>query len=360
MAEVAEILKANYAGKKVESLAELMREDSFSFPKVGELFDVVEGIKGKQQIGWIGGLEKVTKKEKGCGNNVSNNKKPESGSKTWDPQAMRIQDEMCYTELLAAWTEWGLKNGIAKLDLTQDDYFLYIAEAYGPAAEQDAFRMSLFGDTDATVVGSGTGNENLTDYPEQDVEDFNIFDGYFKQMDALMTADATRKVTIPENSAVSYTAQKALATDRAFKVCEELIDIADSRLLEKTDVYFLMTYSMYQNLRRYYRDTIKDESSFKRTENGFQLAEHDGIKIVTHREIDRVLKVDFSNGTVVDRPNRVYLLSKGNNKLGVDSAGSMTDLELEYIGGKEEMNYIKGAYLADFVHLNDNYGNAAY
>jgi len=360
MAEVADILKVNYAGKKVESLAQLMREDSFSFPKVGELFDVVEGVKGKQQVGWIGGVEKVTKKDKGCGNNTDNGKKPASGSKTWDPQGMKIQDSMCYSDLVAAWTEWGLKNGIQKVDLTSDDYFLYIAEVYGPAAEQDAFRMSLFGDTNATVVGSGSGNENLTDYPEQDVEDFNVFDGYFVQIDALMTATPERRITIPENAGADLAAQKNLAADRCFNVCEALIDIGDSRLLEKDDVYFLMTYSMYQNLRRYYRDTIKDESSFKRTENGYQLAEHDGIKIVTHREIDRVLRTDFYNGTIVDRPNRVYLLSKANNKFGVDSINSLTDLELEYDGGNRERNYIKGAYLADFIHLIDDYGNAAY
>jgi len=265
MAGVASILKDNYTGKKVEGLQELMREDSFKFPRVSELFDVVEGIKGKQQVGWIGGLEKVTKKDKGCGLNVSNGKIPSSGSKTWDPQNFRIQDSMCYSDLEAAWTEWGLKNGIKKLDLTTDDYFLFIAETYGVAAEHDAFRYSLFGNKQASVVGAGSGTANLTDYPSQDEEDFNIIDGFFAKMDEIVSTDAERKVSIPENEKTTFAEQKALAQDRAFKVCDAMIDVADSRLLEKEGVYFLMTYSMYQNLRRYYRDVIKDESSFKRT-----------------------------------------------------------------------------------------------
>lgn len=360
MAGVASILKEDYKGKKIQSLQELIREDSFNFPRVSELFDVVQGIKGKQQIGYIGGLEKVTKKDKGCGNNVDANKTPESGSKTWDPQSFRIQDSMCYTDLESAWTEWGLKNGIQKVDLTQDDYFLFIAELYGEAAEKDAFRYALFGNKEATLVGAGSGTANLTNYAGQDVEDFNIIDGYFAKMDALIALDATRKVSIPENAESTYAAQKTLAPHRAFNVFDELIDIADARLLEKKGVYFLCTHSMYQNLRRYYRDTIKDESSFKRTENGFMLAEHDGIKVVTSREIDRILRTDFSNGTKVDRPHRVYLLDKMNNKFGIDNLGSITDLELEYIGGKEERNYIKGAYKADFKHVYDPYGVCAF
>ena len=360
MAQVAAILKDDYTGKKVESLQELIREENFSFPRVGELFDVVNGIKGLQQAGWIGTAEKVTRADAGCGNNTDIDKTPESGSKTWEPKPFRIHDSMCYTDLEAAWTEWGLRNGIDKLDLTQNDYFLFIAEIYGDAAEKDAFRFALFGNKSASVVGSGLGSETLTDYPEQNAGDYNIIDGYFKTMDDLIALDSSKQVSIPENAGANLSVQKALAPNRAFSVCDELIDIADARLLEKSDTYFLMTYSMYQNLRRYYRDTVNDESKFTRMENGFQIGEHDGIPVMTSREIDRILRTDFFDGSVVDRPNRVYLLSKSNNKFGVDNEGSINDLTLEYMGGNIERNYIKGAYKADFKHINDNYGVAAF
>ena len=86
-------------------------------------------------------------------------------------------------------------------------------------------------------------------------------------------------------------------------------------------------------------------------EGGYEVAEFEGVPIVTHRWFDEIIRRDFSNGTKWDNPHRVLLLDKSECQLGIDSDSSLKDIEIEYIGGKDEHVYLKAAYSMDFQRV---------
>lgn len=355
---VVDILKNSYTGKQVQSVADLIKEIELGTPKLSDIFTVIPGIKGKKEVGYVSGLEKITRKDTGCGmTGVS--KTPDSRKMIWNPEGFKIHHKECYIDWLKNWLEWGLKNGIKKQDLTTDDYFLFLVDLIEGAIQKDLFRYVMFGKKDHTPVGAGTGSEVLTagELPE----DFNIIDGFCALMDGQVALDSGRKFTITANAGINYAAQKTLADDDAFKAAQYMLDNADARMFsEDADPLFVMTWSMYTNLKRYMRETYHDEMSFSRTENGFILSEFDGVPIVTSRKLDEIIRRDFDNGTKWDRPHRAYLIDKNNEQVGIDSEESLTDIEVEYIGGDDEHNHVKASYLADFKRPYAEFGMAAF
>lgn len=358
MSAIVEILKQNYKGKEVQSLSELIREEELGLLSLKELFDIVPGIKGKETVGYVGSLEKVTRKEVGCGQGATDISIP-TRKVTWDPQPFKVHIKQCYKDWLNTWLEWALKNGIKKQDLLRDEYFLFLVDLIGGAIQKDFFRYALFGNKDHSVVGAGRGTEVLK--AGENPEDFNIIDGLCAKLDTQIASHPERKFTIEANAKSSYAEQKKLGKDVAFKACEYLLDNADGRMFgTNASPYFLMTWSMAQNLKRYMREEYRNEMTFDRVENGFELSEFDGFKIVTSRYIDEILRRDFNNGTKWDRPHRIYLLDKHNNRIGLDAESSLTDIEVEYIGGDDEHNHIKASYMADFQRPYEEFGMAAF
>ncbi|WP_172918078.1 hypothetical protein [Capnocytophaga canis] len=355
---ITEILKQNYSGKQVQSLAELTRETELQMPSLKEMFDIVPNIKGKQEVGYIGGLEKITRKDEGCGSQGMS-VTPPSRKVLWNPIGFKVHIEECYKDWMNTWLEWGLKNGIKKQDLTTDEYFLFLTDLIGEAIQKDFFRYVLFGNKNHSVVNSGSGTEVLT--AGENPVNFNLMDGLFAKMDAFGTANASKRYTITANNGANFTAQRNLGADEGMKIAEFLLDNADGRMFgQGADPYIFMTWSLSQNLKRYMRETYKNEMTFSKVEGGFEISEFDGVRLVTHRYIDHILRRDFSNGTKWDRPHRAFLLDRNNERIGVDSESSFTDIEAEYIGGRDEKNHIKASYLADYQRPYQEFAVVAY
>ena len=176
----------------------------------------------------------------------------------------------------------------------------------------------------------------------------------------MVTTDTSKRVTIEENAQASFALQNALAEDRAFKVFTELIDKADARTFASgAQPMFLSTYSMVTNLSRYMRATYKNELTLEKVEGGYEVTEFEGVKVVTHRWLDEIIRRDFSDGSKWNNPHRVILLDKSECQLGVDSMNFLNDIEIEYIGGKDEHVYIKSGYKIDFQRVIGNTGAMA-
>lgn len=358
MSSITEILKQDYKGKQIQSLAELTREAELGMPSLKEMFSIVPGIKGKQEVGYVGGFEKITRKDEGCGQAGVQVTVP-SRKVIWNPQGFKIHLKECYKDWLNNWLEWGLKNGIKKQDLTTDEYFLFLTDLVGEAIQKDFFRYVLFGNKNHSVVNSGSGTEVLT--TGENPINFNIIDGLFAKLDTMVTSNPNRRYTIEANAKNTYAEQRVLAKDEGMKIAEFLLDNADGRMFGAgADPYLLMTWSVAQNLKRYMREEYRNEMTFSKVEGGFEISEFDGVRLVTHRYIDMVLRRDFDNGTKWDRPHRAYLLDRNNNRIGIDSESSLTDIEVEYIGGDDEHNHIKASYMADFQRPNEDFGVAAF
>lgn len=345
-------LKDSYKGKIVDGFSQLIREEQLGLMPLKEVFKIVEGVKGKMQVGYIGEIEKITRKDTGCGMEAID-ATPSTRLLQWDPVHLKVVAKMCFHDYSNTFLEWGLNNGIKRQDLTRDDYFLFIADLIKGAILKDFTRLVFFGKKDANVGSPLKSGEKQ--------EDWNQFDGFYETMFKELTTNSSRHHEIEANNKSTYAEQKALGADEGFKAFEALLEMADYRMLANPQkLVILSTYELAKNVSRYMRETYRDEKTFSRLENGFMVSEFNGIKVVTNPWLDYTIKSSFDNGTKWDKPHRAFLIDPSNNQIGLDSENALKDLVIEYIGGADEHNYIKGSYTADFKRAIPEFGTGAY
>lgn len=341
----------------IRDVKDLLEDRSLGLADIKEAMTVVENVTKETEFGYYGHTEGVTRKDTGCGMEpVPFNIPVRTG--WWDPKPLRATISQCYAEFEKSVLQWCNVKGIDKLHIDSDQFVIFIASQLEKTIHTDFNKFAFFGDIQASNVGSGSGNELLT--TGVDKENFNALNGLFATFQSFITSDPSKRVTITENAQTSFAGQLALARDTAFNACTELLDKADGLTFATgSEPIFLMTYSMAKNLSRYLRNEYKNEDTLTKMENGYETMTFEGIKVVTHRWFDQIIKRDFSNGTKWHNPHRILLLDKSECQLGVDSLGSLSDLEIEYIGGKDERVYIKAAYRMDFQRVMPTTGAMA-
>lgn len=345
-------------GRNISSIKELTKERSLGLLDAKQVFTIVEDVNEQREYGYYAGVEGVTRKDTGCGmeptsigTNVRTGK--------WQPVPLRIQIADCYETLENTMLQSMLGKGIKKLDITQTDYIAFLVELIQQAIAKDFIRLAVFGNKEHSVVNSGSGTQVLR--TGANPEDYNILNGLFKSFEDMVTTDNSKRVTIAENAKNTYAEQLKLAPDAAYKAFVGLLDSADPLTFtgDAKPIIF-STYSLVVNLSRYLRENYRNELTLKKMESGYVTTEFEGVQIVTTQWLDSIIRRDFNNGTKWNNPHRALLLDKAECQLGVDSLNSLKDLEIEYIGGKEEKVYIKAAYRADFQRVIGNLGAAAF
>lgn len=345
-------------GKSLSAISELVKERSLGLIDEKEVFTIVEDVNEDTEYGYYSGIEGVTRKDAGCGMQAIKIDAPVRTGK-WTPVPLRVQISECYNTLENTMLQTMLAKGIKKLDISQTDYCNFLVDLVQGAIQTDFKRLAIFGNKTHSVVGSGSGTEVLKTgvLPEN----YNLLNGLFASMEAMVTTDTSKRVEIEENTKNTYAEQRGLAPDRAYKVFTELIDKADPlTFTEGAQPIFLTTYSMAKNLSRYMRNEFRNELTLSKVESGYLVGEFEGIKVVASHWLDSIIQRDFNNGTKWNNPHRVLLIDRAECQLGVDSMKSLQDFEVEYIGGKEELVYIKAAYRADFQRVIGTLGAAAY
>jgi len=80
---------------------------------------------------------------------------------------------------------------------------------------------------------------------------------------------------------------------------------------------------------------------------------------------DKIIRRDFDKSGDVEpgalyQPHFSMIADKSNLQIGVDDTAALTDLRMEYVGGKDENFYIKASYLMDFKIPNPYAVQAAF
>ena len=341
----------------IRDIKDLLEERSLGLADIKEAMTVVEGVTKETEYGYYGHTEGVTRKDTGCGMAAVPFSIPVRTG-WWDPKALRVTIKQCYADFEKSILQWCKVKGIDKIHIDGDQFVVFLARQLENTINADFNKFAYFGDTQASNVGSGSGNELLTAGVAK--ENYNVLNGLFASFQSFITSDPSKRVTITENAQTTFAAQKALARDTAFKACTELLDKADGLTFAAgSEPIFLMTYSMAVNLSRYLRSEYKNEETLTKMESGYETMTFEGFKVVTHRWFDHIIQRDFSNGTKWHNPHRIILLDKAECQLGVDSLGSLSNLDIEYIGGDDEHVYIKAAYRMDFQRVMPTTGAMA-
>jgi len=333
----------------IEDIKDLVEERSLGMADTKAAMTIVEGITTETEYGYYGAVEGVTRKDTGCGMEPVPFDVPVRTG-WWEPVALRATISECYSALENSFLQWASKKGIKKVDISDGDFIAFLAERFSNAIQTDFNKFVFFGNKEASNVGSGSGSENLKTGVAK--ENYNAIDGLYTQFLKMVTTDTSKRVTIAENAQNTFALQSALARDTAFNAFTALIDKADPLTFANgSQPMFLATHSMAINLSRYLRSEYKNELTLDKMEGGYMVGEFEGIPVITHRWFDEIIRRDFSNGTKWDNPHRVILLDKSECQLGIDSDSSLKDIEIEYIGGKDEHVYLKAAYSMDFQRV---------
>lgn len=358
MANFKEFIKETQrVGTHITTLKELAEERSLGLIDNKEVFTIVEGVTEQTEYGYFGGIEGVIRKDGGCNSTYSKIDFPVRTGR-WSPVPMRINIAECYTTLEGTMLQYMLKKGVSRLDISDSDYISFLENLILGAIKKDFTRLAFFGNKEHSVHSTGSGTQVLR--TGVNPEDYNLINGLFTAFEKMTTDDQTKRVTIAENAKNTYAEQTKLAEDTAYNVFTELIDKADPlTFVGEAQPIILATKSLVTNLSRFLRKEFKNELTLSKMEGGYETVEFEGVKIVTHQWLDQIIRRDFNNGTKYNNPHRALLLDKSECQLGIDSLGSLSDLQIGYDLRSDEV-LIKGALRADFQRVIGSTGAGAY
>lgn len=349
-------------GKEVQEMGQALMTAMYQNPALSDFHEIRENIKAQEQIAFLGLLSKLTKAHTDCGGSPTSTNIPMT-EKFWTPAAVRFWLSMCATELEQTFFVWGQNAGIDRLELVNDKSHInaFVVQRILEAVSEDTLRIAWFNDTDADNVentpGLITTGVSLTDY--------NIIDGLWKQIYADVASNPSRQTTIALNSQTTYANQAFDDTDvtnkLAHDILQDMLEAADTRLIDQTSsgLQFIVTRSIYNQLKREYKNYTALQSSFEMVQNGKKALMFDGIPVIPFNFWDRTIDNDFDNGTAHYQPHRALLTVRGNIPLGFDASNATNVLKYFFLD-KEETNNWKGGFKIDAKLLESHMYQAAY
>jgi len=345
--------------ENVTSLNEAIAEKTYALPSLNEYHTIYDNIVQNKQIAFLSMLngmvgKKVDLDAAQCYPDT-NTCKIVGTQKEWIPINIWDRITECWKTLEPTFIKYMLNKGVAKPDITATVWGNFIAERYSYAIQEFLLRATWFGDEDAAAYTSspgGTfynnGNSCVT------VDNFNYYDGLWKQIFAAVTAGTiTAKYDISENSEATYAAQSALATTKALDVFRNLYELADPRIWSAgANPVFEVTKSLFDN----WVALMEDKSlvfTLDRTEQGATKWSYRGIPIVIRYDWDRNIRANEDNATTWNKPHRAILTTKGNIPIGTSDEASMKNFDSFY-DKVTKLWYVDVAFYLDVKVLEES------
>lgn len=329
--------------QQVTSMAETLFEGFFQDPILTSLVTVQEGIKAdKQLIIWDRHSGLAGKLQNACPTPTNSTWGFDAQEKTWEPKYIGDRFEECYGTFMDTFAQWMLAAGVNKTDFTSTELAAFIVAQLQDAVAEVYQRHFWFGDK-GIVAGT---NNNLA---VGQVPFFNAIDGIWAQVFDIVTATAARLSSTglaTKNAAASYALQKFTTTDVTNQVVSLAMDSvwydADIRLrsLAKADLAYYVTQTVFDQLEKERKSISGIDLPYNRQENGIATLTWNGIAVVPVQLWDRMIAAYFGDdGTPVKSvlPHRVLLTSKSNLLLGVETAGTLAEMDSWYSKDSEKM-----------------------
>lgn len=205
MASALDFSKFAFTAEQIRDVRDLIWEDIVKAPEFANLVTIYPDIVAGKQVGFIGKGGLVIKADAGCGSNPSN---WQIGTRviTWAPIAWEGYVRECYKDLEATAAVYALNKGAKVADLTDTDYMAIVAEVFGESIKESIFAIMWFGDTQSATA------------------EISLLDGFDKQMNAQITANAAQSVTLNAATIVNdivamiQAASPVLRADKSAKV----------------------------------------------------------------------------------------------------------------------------------------------
>lgn len=324
-------------------MAETLFEGFFQDPVLTSLVTVQEGIKAnKQLIIWDRHSGLSGKKQNACPTPTNSTWGFDANEKVWEPEYIGDRFEECYGTFMDTFAQWMLNAGVAKTDITNTELAAFIVSQLQDAVAEVYQRHFWFGDKG---IVEGTNNNLAAGQGAY----FNVIDGIWAQIFDIVTAEANRKSSTDlttKNAAATYALQKFSATDVTNQVVSKALDSvwydADMRLrsMPKGELYYYVTQSVYDQLEKERKAISGIELPYNRQEGGITTLTWNGINVVPIQLWDRMIASYFGDDVTPTKwvlPHRVLLTSKSNLLLGVETAGTLAEMDSWYSKDAEKM-----------------------
>ena len=170
---------------------------------------------------------------------------------------------------------------------------------------------------------------NLTTGVDEDY--FNILDGLFKQLRAIVALDADVKVTIAANSQTSKAEQLAYLTpERAYNLLSDMWYKADIKLRQrKSECRFYVTQSIADKYEQYLVGK-GIESTYSNLVDGVPALKFNGVPVIPMPMWDANIQSYFDLGDTYDAPHRALLTLKSVIAVGTPSAKAFDEVDVWY------------------------------
>jgi hypothetical protein len=350
-----------FNGDEIKKLSEAIFEQVFQKPEATLFHTFVPGIKAKKQIALLGRIEGLTGKGSGGCDPDSNDNVIGMSEKFWNPETVSNRFSECWTNLKESFFIYGTKNGLKKADLDGTDFWMFLQERVSDALIEEAYRIIWFSDVDAADVNASppgvltAGTDPLY---------FNKIDGMFKQLFAIVAADAARLTSglTSRNGQASFAAQEFTAADTTARVVTNTLQNmrygSDYRLRAMPNQMYVVTQSVAD---QYERELTEANVSFttERLENGITVLKSGGIEVFGFQFWDRIIRTYESDGTKYNLPHRAVLLTKENMQVGTEDVANLSEMATIYDPIKKDM-HLDTAYDIDAKIIEDYLVQAAY
>lgn len=329
--------------QQVQSMSETLFEGFFADPILNSLVAVQEGIKAdKQLIIWKRHTGLSGKTVTACPTPTNANWGFDTVEKVWQPKYIGDRYGECWTTFQGSFTQWMLNAGVEKSDFTNTELAAFIVEQLLDMVAEVYQRHFWFGDT---ALVAGTNNSIAAG----DVAYFTSINGIWKQLFSIVTASAARLSSTglaTKNGNAAFATQKFDATDVTNQVVSKALDSvwydSDIRLrsMPKGELIYYVTQTVYDQLEKERKAISGFELPYNRQENGLVTLTWNGINVVPMQLWDRMIGSYFGATAAPVKsflPHRILLAPKNNLLLGVDTVGSMTELDTWYSKDDEKM-----------------------
>lgn len=341
---------------QIEKLSELIFLSSIILGSAGEIVTMIGNAKNGKQIGGVGEIGLIGRLSAGC-NETFEKLNLQGVEKKWDLAEWVVPLEFCYEDIKGKLEGLSLKTGIAIEDMTSDEYMTdLVMPLLQKAINKMLWRFIWFNDTAAKNVAEGGV---ITD--GVDLKYFNLNDGLFKRIFAIMAAKPGQYVAIEANSKATIAEQrKTLYTiGTATGIMDSMIAAKSPRMGAKENVSFKMTEAFAEALRWDLKKSNSGDLVFTETKDGVKLAKYGGYDVIVLPIWDQMIGEYENLGATYNKPYRVILCAKGDLLAGTGSQNSLEEFRTGF-DEKAGTNWYKAKDTIGTQTLEDDLIVAAY
>ena len=276
--------------------------------------------------------------------------------KRWALGAWSIALEICYTNLEETIAEYCLKAGTEIGDLSDTDFMAIYVDLLSTQMRRMIWRLAWFGDTAADTIANGGVLTNGTDKTL-----FTANNGFFKQLFAIGTADATKVTPIAANSQTTYAAQIAAIKTAgvATTLVDDILFSANARINQNGRAMLMLNKRFADALTLDIKKTYMTIMPWERVFEGFEVAQYNGVTIASIATWDYMINQYEDTGAKWNKPFRAVFANPENLVIGCDANDPISDLDI-WFEKKERKNMIYATGKLDTKIAQDDLVHMAY